>query len=176
MADEGKEKKDKAETSPASQPVAGRKSPIKIIGIIVLAGLLIGGGTAVTLMLLKGGDDATVAPEAVKSKKKPAKPALLGPIIPLDSFIVNLAGAGGRNYLKIDISLELSDPAVQQEIANKLPKIRDAILLILSTKTFDDVKTSQGKMLLKEDILMRINDALTSGSVENLYFTSFVVQ
>ena len=100
----------------------------------------------------------------------------LGTIKPLDTFIVNLSGASGRNYLKVEIGLELSDDGLAEEVENKMPKIRDAILLILSTRTFDDIKTGEGKLALKEMIMKRINSFLNTGTVRNVYFTSFVIQ
>ncbi len=170
------ENEGKGAEAPADEAKAKKKSPMMLIVIIIVVGLIIGGGGAVTIMLLKGGEDTEEAEEAKKETKKEIKPTMLGPVIPLESFIVNLTGAGGRNYLKVNISIELSDVKLQEEITNKLPKIRDTILLVLSTKTFDDIKTSQGKLVMKDELLMRLNSYLTSGTIENLYFTSFVVQ
>ena len=155
-----------------------KKSPGMLIAIIIAAALIIGGGGAVTLMMLKGNGAEDGSGQEVRSgkRKKDLKPSNLGPVVKLDPFIVNLSGSGGRNYLKIDLSLELGNPQMEEEINNKLPKIKDAILLVLSTKTFDDVKTSQGKLVLKYELLMRLNSYLTMGSIENIYFTSFVVQ
>jgi len=152
-----------------------KKSPVVLIAIIVAAVLIIGGGGAVVFKMLKG-DSAEEADGQDAKSKKNLKPSTLGTVAKLEPFIVNLAGSGGRNYLKVDVSLELGNPEMVEEIDNKKPKIRDAILLVLSTKTFNDVKTSQGKLVLKEELLMRLNSYLTMGAIENIYFTSFVVQ
>lgn len=171
---------EKAEApSEESAPPAKKKSPLMLIIIIVVVGLLVGGGGAVTMMLLRGGDDDNAAEQseqAADTDGEPASPNTLGPVVPLDTFVVNLAGAGGRNYLKVDISIELSDEKLSEEITNKLPKIRDTIILVLSTKTFEEIKTSQGKVVLKDELLARLNSYLTNGTVQNLYFTSFVIQ
>ena len=65
---------------------------------------------------------------------------------------------------------------LQTEIENKMPQIKDAILLLLSTKTFEDIKVSQGKLMLKEELVARLNSFLSTGMIVNIYFTSFVVQ
>jgi flagellar FliL protein len=54
--------------------------------------------------------------------------------------------------------------------------LRDAVLLILSTKGLKDIKTSHGKIVLKDELLMRLNSFLSTGLIRNIYFTSFVIQ
>ena len=56
------------------------------------------------------------------------------------------------------------------------PQVRDAILLILSARSFDDIKTNQDKLVLKEELLMQLNSYLNTGLIKNIYFTSFVVR
>jgi flagellar FliL protein len=56
------------------------------------------------------------------------------------------------------------------------PQVRDAILLILSARSFDDIKTNQDKLVLKEELLMQLNSYLNTGLTKNIYFTSFVVR
>jgi flagellar FliL protein len=93
----------------------------------------------------------------------------------LEPFIVNLAGTG-KNYLKIEIGLELSDEKLKIEVENKLPQIKDAILLLLTSKTFEVVQSSEGKLALKNEIQTRLNTFMSSGAIKNIYFTNFVVQ
>ncbi|MBW2087159.1 MAG: flagellar basal body-associated FliL family protein [Deltaproteobacteria bacterium] len=57
-----------------------------------------------------------------------------------------------------------------------MPQIKDSLLVLLSSKTFIDIKTVEGKMRLRMEIIGRINNFLTSGRVKNVYFTEFVVQ
>ncbi|MCP4716317.1 MAG: flagellar basal body protein FliL [Deltaproteobacteria bacterium] len=164
-----------AENEKEEQEAGGakKKSPMMLIIIIVMAALVIGGGGAVAFLMLKDKGDAG------KDAQPPAEevaPTTLGKIVKLESFVVNLSGSGGRNYLKIDISLELSSEAVEEEINNRMPQVKDAVLMLLSTRTYDDIKSSQGKLVLKEELLMRLNTYLQAGVIKNIYFTSFVVQ
>ena len=100
----------------------------------------------------------------------------IGPIYPLDTFIVNLVSNNANRYLKCKIDLELDSPELQQEIDKKLPAIRDLIIRILSSKTVEEIQTSRGKEKLKEEIKRKINEILTTGEVRNVYFTEFVIQ
>ena len=101
---------------------------------------------------------------------------LLGPIFPLDTFIVNLADKGGKRYLRITVGLELDSEELEAEVSKRLPQVRDSILTILPTKTFDDVSSAKGKTALRDQMLARINGLLVHGQVTNIYFKEFVVQ
>ena len=56
------------------------------------------------------------------------------------------------------------------------PQVRDAILLILSSRSLDDIKTNQGKLVHKEELLMQLNSYLNTGLTKNIYFIIFVFQ
>jgi flagellar FliL protein len=101
---------------------------------------------------------------------------LLGPIFPLDTFIVNLADKGGKRYLRITIDLELDGKELESEITNRLPQVRDSILTILPTKRFEDISSAKGKTALRDQMLAKINSILARGQITNIYFKEFVVQ
>ena len=97
-------------------------------------------------------------------------------VFPLKTFVVNLADTGGKRYLRLGMVLELDDVALASEIEENLPHVRDKILMLLPSKTFDDIKTFEGKMMLKKEIMNRLNSILKEGKISNLYFEEFVVQ
>ena len=101
---------------------------------------------------------------------------LAGPMKPMDSFIVNLTDAQGTRYLKVTMQMEMSHEMLSSEIDKRLPQIRDEVITLLSSKSFDDVSTIAGKRALKRGILSNINKYLTTGKVLNVYFSEFVVQ
>jgi flagellar FliL protein len=65
---------------------------------------------------------------------------------------------------------------VKEELDARLPQIRDALIVLLSSKQISDITDFEGKALLKEDILVRLNDLLETGSIRSALFTEFVVQ
>ncbi len=91
-------------------------------------------------------------------------------------FIVNLNDAGGKRFLKLTMSVEAETEGLETEINNKMPQFRDIILLLLSSLSYDDISTLDGKMRLRSQMLNRINSHLSSGKVRNIYFSEFVVQ
>ena len=100
----------------------------------------------------------------------------IGPLYALDTMIVNLADHGGKRYLRVTMALELSDPEAVATIESRLPQVRDAVLMILPTKKYDDVSTTEGKIALRSEVMEKINGLMTKGRVNNIYFTEFVVQ
>ncbi len=101
---------------------------------------------------------------------------VIGPLYALDTMIVNLSDHGGKRYLRVTMALELSDPEDVTIIESRLPQVRDAILMILPSKKYDDVSTTDGKIALRSEVMDKINSLLTKGHVNNIYFTEFVVQ
>jgi flagellar FliL protein len=170
------EKKEEEQEGQKEQEKPGKKPfPTNIVIICILALCLVGGGLFVwkggILSRLKGDDSAqTPAPEM--ENKKPD----IGPIYSLETFIVNLLGGRGKNYLKVKIDLELDNPKVTEEINRRLPQFRDAILTMLSNKTHEDIKTLEGKYQLREEIISMLNQYLSSGKIKNVFFTDFIVQ
>jgi flagellar FliL protein len=63
-----------------------------------------------------------------------------------------------------------------KEAGERMPQIRDAILLLMSNKTFSEMSDLQGKLQLRAELLSRINSFFRKGKVQKIYFTEFVVQ
>ena len=94
----------------------------------------------------------------------------------MDTFIVNLVGGMGKNYLKARIELEMDDVKLTEEINKRLPQFRDAILTLLSSKTNDDIRTLEGKYQLRAEIISTLNQYLGPGKIKNVFFTDFIIQ
>ena len=161
-----------------------KKSPVFLILVIVFL-LLIIGGAAAGYFLFMSPRASSPAPAVQPAAAAPAQPqgqnfapasSMSGPMKSLDSFIVNLTDAQGTRYLKVIMQLEMSNELLGPEIDRKSPQIRDEIIMLLSSKSFDDVSTIAGKRALKRSILSSINKYLTSGRVLRVYFSDFVVQ
>ena len=58
--------------------------------------------------------------------------------------------------------------------------VRSAVLMTLSQQGLMNVSTAEGKKALKQDLKKAVNDALKAregfGGIDQVYFTSFVVQ
>jgi flagellar FliL protein len=99
-----------------------------------------------------------------------------GTLFPLETFIVNLADEGGKRYLRVTMDLELSAGVIENDVQQRLPQIRDSILMVLPSKHFADIRTIEGKTGLRNEILANLNGIFGKESITNLYFTEFVIQ
>ena len=161
----------------AAEAGGGKKPWGMIIGIIVGLLVLGGGGYYAYITFFQ----AKVAEEAPAEGKEGASKEVkeegnLGVMVPLDPFIVNLAVSAGKRFLKVTISLELSAPEVHAELKVNIQKVTDSILVLLSSKTFEDVYSVQGKFKLKDEVTTRVNRFLVVGHVKDAYFTEFIIQ
>jgi len=93
-----------------------------------------------------------------------------------ESFMVNLADPKGARFAKVDVEIEVDDDFVRAEINRIKPKIRDFILVVLSSKTHEQVESPDGRDFLREEIRNKINGYLTRGQIKNVFFTQFIVQ
>lgn len=157
---------------------------VKLIIIVLVLLIVLGGGGFFVVKTFFGHKDAAATAETAAPAQQEAQgggdnPAAeqMGTLYPMETFIVNLADNDGSRYLKVTLSLELdSTEKLKEDLDTRVPQLRDAILAILSAKRYDEVSSAQGKMILKQEILRRVNSLLPKGQITNVYFTEFVAQ
>ena len=88
------------------------------------------------------------------------------PILALETFIANLADEGGSRYLQAIFQVEFLGAAMPGYVNGWLPPIRDLLLTLLSSKTFDDVRTGEGKQQLRQEVIARVNQVLDRDAVK----------
>ena len=175
------EEKATQEAAPATESSgspAGSKSGL-LIGLVVVNMLVV---AFVGYMIWKGrkveeakpGVEKVIEGEAQTQADEHAAPEEVGKVIPLETFVVNLAGSKGRKVLKVNMELELKGNEVVKEIDNRKAQIRDFIIIILSSKSYDEVSTKEGKDALRNEIKDNINSFLSKGKILNVYFTELI--
>ncbi len=165
-----------------------KKVLIIIIGVFVLVMGMMGAGFFVlwnqmsnTVAQVQQQNDGDTADEE-ETDGEEEQEVVVGPMYKLDTLIVNLADQGGKRYLRVTMELELKVPEeveeaeVIDEIEKRLPQLRDSILMILPSKQYADISTTDGKVLLRDEIIAKLNSYLRTGQIGNIYFTEFVVQ
>ncbi len=169
----------------------GNKKKFIIIGAAVAVAIIL--GVVVFLMMGKGGKKEGAKDEAKTEAKAEGKAeggghgaeggghggataGAASTVYPLEPFIVNIYDGQELRYLKVKVELEMANPAVKPELDARLAPIRDAVLVLLSTKTLQEIQDIQGKNQLKEEILAAINKNIPPGKIAKVYFTDFVVQ
>ena len=168
--DEGKKKEDEGAENASVKMPKKRFLKLAIIGAGIV--IILGGGFAGwKLFLHKSGDEGAEAAKTENAAKETP-----GHIVAMDPFIINLADPSEVIYLKVTVNLEVESEIMTEEIQKRMPQIRDAILMLLTSNTADDVKSTGGKLKLQDDMVVRINHFLQTGKVKAVYFTEFVMQ
>ena len=151
----------------------GGHSIFKWVLLLVLVIFVGVGGYVGWALSVKGGGAAAVMPENPFRAKEDKSI-----ICPLDSFIVNLMDRSGlgKRYLKVTMKLEVGSDDDQDLLEEHTPQIRDTVLLLLSSLTFKEINSMEGKLELKQSLIFQINQVLGADRVKKIYFSEFVVQ
>ena len=161
--DEGDESSDKP----------GGKKKLIIIAVVLL--LAIGGIAAAYFTgLLQPIIELITGEEATEEEKVDKENAVF---FPLEELIVNL-NAGGRKstFLKIRISLELTDGGDISRIESVMPRIMDNFQVYLRELRIEDLKGSAGMYRLREELLTRVNAAAAPAKIQDVLFKEILVQ
>ncbi len=164
------------------EPVKSKKSILKwLILVILLAVLGAGGFFAYQHFFIdKSAPQDSAAPgekagsqgENLAEDKKNQRSQMFS----MPSFVVNLADPLGRRYLKMSLELEVRDETALEATEKAMPRIKDALLLLLSSKSYEDLSSMEDKIALKNEILSRLVQIVGTGTISNVYFTEFIIQ
>ncbi|WP_281985287.1 flagellar basal body-associated FliL family protein [Azonexus hydrophilus] len=188
MAKDNKPAEEGAEAAP-------KKSKKLLIIIVLAVVLLLAAGAGAFLMMSGGKDDENldedeVAEETAKKPAKKKKDKSAPPVfVNLDPFTVNLVPEVGDQYLQVVLSVELDEAPSQATLAMIMPRIRNNVTLLLSSKKASELQSKEGKEQLAEEIQLEINSAIEppernkrgeiippEGPVVSVLFTSFIIQ
>lgn len=93
-----------------------------------------------------------------------------------DSLVVNLAGSMGTRYLKASFTADSENAQFSQIIEEHKPELLDVAQTVLSSRSMADLEQAGAKNLLRNDLIARLNHALESDVITQIYFSEFVVQ
>lgn len=104
------------------------------------------------------------------------EPLEYGTFTTLSELLINPADTGGKGFLVVSLGLETRSSDVIKEIEEKEVVVRDAILRLLSEHTREELASIELRSTLKDKILLELNGILTSGEIDRLYFTQYLLQ
>ena len=162
--------------TPAAEE-APKKSKLTFFIILGVTILLLGGGGFFAYTKLMAPKPTAAEGEHKEGEEKKGEPGkAIGEILPLDPFVVNLADPSGKRYLKLKVELELETPAAVEKAKQVSPKLRDMVIMMLTSLSFEEVMTPEGKIRVRDELLERFNQIMRPDRIKNIYFTEFVVQ
>ena len=152
-----------------------KKSKMMFFIIAGLAIVLLGGGGFFAYTKFLTPKPAT---EDGMEENDKEPPPVIGEVFELEPFVVNLADPKGKRYLKVKIAIELEStgPEALDKATKVAPKLRDMVIMMLTSLGFEEVMTPEGKIRIRDELLERFNQIMRPERVKNIYFTEFVVQ
>lgn len=195
---------DPIEAAPETAAISGSRK--KLILIVAAAVLLLGGGGGAAYYFMSGAnaDDEDQSTEQVdagtdkadkagkkgkkakkgkeateKKHKKPAAPAIYYKVDP--ALVVNFEAAGVTRFLQVAIEISTRDPETSEALKLHDPVIRNDLLLLMGGQDEATITSREGKEKLRAQALDAVrkvidNEGGEGSKVENVYFTSFVMQ
>ena len=171
------------------------KKTLILLGLAAL--LLVGGGGAALMVLNVFGDGSQTSKEVAasdevaaqdrqdppseqKAEEEPQPPPHGGPheevTVNLNPFVVNLGADGTTHYLRTVLGLSLREEADKEILEKASARVRDAVVLLLSGRSAEELLTTEGKIQLRLALASQINDAIGEEAVRAVYFVDFVIQ
>ncbi len=91
-------------------------------------------------------------------------------------LVVNPAGTGGLRYLLTSVGIEVTNEKAFAEIQSKEVVVNDILINILSSKTLEELSDVSRRKELRREIAKKVDEILTNGKVQNVYFSKFIIQ
>ncbi|MBI3286132.1 MAG: flagellar basal body-associated FliL family protein [Burkholderiales bacterium] len=111
------------------------------------------------------------------SGSKEAGASAAVPTARMEPFTVNLASFD--RYLQLSIALQIASGEVAEKIKLLMPVLRHKLILILSNKESELLRSPEGKHQLVEEIKESVNQTLEfkeRDGITDVFFENFVIQ
>lgn len=148
-----------------------KQSIPKLVLIAVILMVLMVGGGMISSLMTNG-----LATEWIANLNKKDAESIL---VPQEEFLVNLKSNDGSldDFLKIEMSVETTDEDNGAILTEKAAIVRDAIISVLRNKSTANIfDESEGVLVIKQEIISKINQSLGSEIASDLYITNIVMQ
>lgn len=116
-----------------------------------------------------------------------------GIMVDMSTKIINLIDPTGRRYIRLTVVVEFAPDnpeyaslpeeektaylsTFEEKLNSRLPIMDDTVITLLSTKTYEDLYTADGKERLRAEIMDVLSKKMTDLQIISIYFTEFVVQ
>jgi flagellar protein FliL len=187
MADAAENPPEKPKAAPSA--IVGKIANAAGVFVAVLVAVLIGGYVNAKLhpipeYLLGADGKLTLKPEpkpaadehkAEGGSNKPAQYFSFDP-----PLVVNFDDTQAVRFLQLQIDVMAREEKVIEAVKGNAPAIRNNLLMLMNNRDYKTLMTREGKEALRQECLKEVQRILKketgSTGVEDLYFSSFVVQ
>jgi flagellar FliL protein len=150
--------------------------------IAILAGVvlvMVGAAFVVTKMVIKPAmaPHATAEPEKEKEAESPGEGAeSKAEVYLVSNLLVNPTGTGGTRYLSASVGLQVTSPVSLEKLRLRDLQVRDLLILVLSSRTVEELTDSKSREQMRKEILGRLNQLLGGDQLTAVYFVDYVLQ
>lgn len=175
----------KKEENAAKKEESKKGSSFKKLLFFGMLGLLVIGGGAGAALHFGGflGQAGAATTEPANEDATSDSVAINAPptYLTLDPpFIVNFGDETMLRYLQVGVAVMARDQEIIQQVTNNLPHIRNNLIMLFGNQDQNTLNTTEGKETLRRQTLEEIQSILQKEigkpGVEDVYFTSFVMQ
>lgn len=111
--------------------------------------------------------------EEIKAAPEPTE----RPLVSFDQLSVNIAMTSGKqHYATVAFSVECRDDKAAAAITEKKAEITDKVIAILGKRQMMELRSIQGRLLFKSELLRAFNQIVEAGAATDLYFSAFILQ
>jgi len=161
---------DEEKTEIQEQPKSN-KMMIIIIAILVVLMLLGGVGA---FFMMAGGE----SPDGVEDEGVSQAAAIYYDLKP--PFVVNYNWNNRQHFVQIGVSIMTRNDETIAVLKKHAPLVKDNLRTLFGSQDFEEIRTQEGKELLRQSTLEAlqgiVNDEMGEEGVEQVFFTSFVMQ
>ena len=143
-----------AKTDPDGKPK--KRSKLKLFFVFLFVLLILGGGAAGAGFFFladrfKGDGEDADGGAATRQETAQTAAKHIGTTVALPAFTVNLADPLGQRFIKLSLEVELLNPKGAQDLDRQKARIRDSIIMLISSKSYADIATPESKIMLKSE-------------------------
>ncbi len=118
-----------------------------------------------------------VAEKMVEDTASSEQEIVFEDVVELEPFDrIPLKTSSSMGLLTISLSLELTDQRYRKQIFTMEERIREIITSQIQEMTWLELRNPEGKIILKYNLLKRINSIFPKLTIRNIYFTYFIMQ
>lgn len=158
-------------------------SSLKLVIIILVAVLVLGGIGAAVYFLLFAGDteEATTDPaQTEQTEETPVKAPAQYVSIP-QAFLANIQASNGRmRILQVKVELLVRSNEAFESAKHNVPLIQNTLRNVFSGAEYDSIRTLEGKEQLRVLALEKVQEVMVEETglptIEQVLFTDFVMQ
>jgi flagellar FliL protein len=152
----------------AAKPPSSSKVLFVVIALLVAVNL---GGTVFVVLKVLHPPVASAEP----AHAEPPAPTV-GPTVQMETFVVNLNEPGSARYLKTSFEIEVSTPAIANELTTMKNLVRDDLIRYFSGLTVAATLGEENKTKIKAEVVSRVEKLVGPNKVHRIFLTEFVVQ